>query len=112
MVQLDFASGLGALYAYEHQTSEVSKPKVDGLKKHYSIDDERSLQFFTVHMDADELHSEECVNLIANLNEEEQGKVVQGAKKGAELLWGFLDGMMNACAHCRGIFIKKGENFF
>ncbi|MCM1002543.1 CADD family putative folate metabolism protein [Wolbachia pipientis] len=100
IVRLGFASGLGALYAYERQTPEVSKSKIDGLKRHYSIDDERSLQFFTVHMDADEWHSEECANLIADLNEEEQGKVMQGAKKGAKLLWGFLDGMMNAYAHC------------
>ncbi|MGL9688942.1 MAG: CADD family putative folate metabolism protein [Wolbachia sp.] len=100
IVRSGFAMGLGALYAYERQTPEVSKSKIEGLKKHYSIDDERSLQFFTVHMDADEWHSEECANLIADLNEEEQGKVMQGAKKGAKLLWGFLDGMMNAYAHC------------
>ncbi|WCR58518.1 MAG: PqqC-like protein [Wolbachia endosymbiont of Ctenocephalides felis wCfeJ] len=100
IVRSGFAMGLGALHAYERQTPEVSKSKIDGLKKHYSINDERSLQFFTVHMHADEWHSEECANLIADLNEEEQGKVMQGAKKGAKLLWGFLDGMMNAYAHC------------
>lgn len=55
-------------------------------------------------MEADEWHSEECANLIADLSEEEQEKVIQGAKKGAKLLWGFLDGMIrlslnsvNAC---------------
>lgn len=46
-------------------------------------------------MEADEWHSEECANLIADLSEEEQEKVIQGAKKGAKLLWGFLDGMLN-----------------
>lgn len=95
IVKSDFAAGLGALYAYERQTPEVSKSKIEGLKKHYSINDERSLKFFTVHMEADEWHSEECANLIADLSEEEQEKVIQGAKKGAKLLWGFLDGMMN-----------------
>ncbi|MDG7056030.1 MAG: CADD family putative folate metabolism protein [Wolbachia endosymbiont of Meromenopon meropis] len=101
IVRSDFASGLGALYAYERQTPEVSKSKINGLKKHYSINDERSLQFFTVHVDVDEWHTDECKNLIANLNEREQEKVTQGAKKGAKLLWGFLDGMMSAsCAYC------------
>lgn len=95
IVRSSFAEGLGALYAYERQTPEVSKSKIEGLKKHYSINDERSLKFFTVHMEADEWHSEECANLIADLSEEEQDKVMQGAKKGAKLLWGFLDGMMN-----------------
>ncbi|OCA06660.1 CADD family putative folate metabolism protein [Wolbachia endosymbiont of Trichogramma pretiosum] len=95
IVKSDFAAGLGALYAYERQTPEVSKSKIEGLKKHYSINDERSLKFFTVHMEADEWHSEECASLIADLSEEEQEKVMQGAKKGAKLLWYFLDGMMN-----------------
>ncbi len=53
IVKSDFAAGLGALYAYERQTPEVSKSKIEGLKKHYSINDERSLKFFTVHMEAD-----------------------------------------------------------
>lgn len=96
IVKSDFAAGLGALYAYERQTPEVSKSKIEGLKKHYSINDERSLKFFTVHMEADEWHSEECANLIADLSEEEQEKVMQGAKKGAKLLWSFLDGI-NVC---------------
>ncbi len=81
---------MGALYAYERQIPEVSKSKIEGLKKHYSISDERSLQFFTVHMHADKWHSEEYANLIADLSEEEQEKAMQGAKKGAKLLWGFL----------------------
>lgn len=95
IVRSGFAAGLGALYAYERQTPEVSKSKIEGLKKHYSINDERSLQSFTVHMEADEWHSEECANLITDLSAEEQEKVMQGAKKGAKLLWGFLDGVMN-----------------
>lgn len=59
IVRSDFAMGLGALYTYERQIPEVSKSKNEGLKKHYSINDERSLQFFTVHMGADERHSED-----------------------------------------------------
>lgn len=96
IVKSGFAEGLGALYAYERQTPEVSKSKIEGLKKHYSINDERSLKFFTAHMEADEWHSEECANLIADLSEEEQEKVMQGSKKGAKLLWSFLDGI-NVC---------------
>lgn len=93
IVQSDFASGLGALYAYERQTPEVSKSKIEGLKKYYGINDKRSLQFFEVHMEADEWHSEECANLIENLNEEGQSKAGEGAEKGAKLLWNFLDGI-------------------
>ncbi|WP_410543528.1 CADD family putative folate metabolism protein [Wolbachia endosymbiont of Dirofilaria (Dirofilaria) immitis] len=100
IVRSDFAMGLGALYAYERQTPEVSKSKIEGLKKHYLISDKRSLQFFTVHIDADKWHTEECANLIVDLNKKEQEKVIQGAKRGARLLWGFLDGMINAYVSC------------
>ncbi|MCX7343689.1 MAG: CADD family putative folate metabolism protein [Proteobacteria bacterium] len=98
LVKSDFATGLGALYAYERQTPEVSKSKIDGLKAHYGVTDDKSLQFFTVHMKADEWHSEECANLIEKLDEDSKQKAKAGALAGAKLLWNFLSGMENhAC---------------
>ena len=98
LVKSDFATGLGALYAYERQTPEVSKSKIDGLKAHYGITDASSLQFFTVHMEADEWHSEECANLIEKLDESSKQKATAGALDGAKLLWNFLSGMeTHAC---------------
>lgn len=98
LVKSDFATGLGALYAYERQTPEVSKSKIDGLKKHYNLTDDRSLQFFNVHIKADEWHSEECANLIEALDEDGKQKAKEGAIAGAKLLWNFLSGMQeNAC---------------
>lgn len=90
----DYATGLGALYAYERQTPEVSKSKIEGLKEFYAIEDERTLKFFTEHMTADEWHSQECADLIAKLSPEDQKRACEGAVQGAKLLWGFLDGMM------------------
>ncbi|MES2252676.1 MAG: CADD family putative folate metabolism protein [Pseudomonadota bacterium] len=102
-VRSDFATGLGALYAYERQTPEVSVSKIEGLCNYYGIEDERTLKFFAVHADADIWHREECAKLIESLSEDEQQKVLEGAEAGAKLLWGFLDGMMevhgsHACA--------------
>ncbi|MDP4832206.1 MAG: CADD family putative folate metabolism protein [Rickettsiaceae bacterium] len=88
-----YASGLGALYAYERQTPEVAKSKIDGLQKFYKIQDEQTLKFFTVHMEADEWHTEECANLLEKMNSEEQQIALEGAVKGAQLLWNFLDEM-------------------
>lgn len=99
LVKMDYATGLGALYAYERQTPEVSKSKIEGLKKHYNITDAKTLEFFTVHQAADEWHTEELVGLIEKLSPSDQAKVADGAKKGAELLWGFLDGMMEVHQH-------------
>ena len=94
-VKSDFPTGLGALYAYERQTPEIAVSKIKGLKDYYDIDDQQTLKFFSIHADADVWHREECANLIADLNEEEQEKAMAGAEVGAKLLWGFLDGMMN-----------------
>lgn len=96
LVETDYATGLGALYAYERQTPEVSKSKIDGLKKFYHITDEKTLKFFEVHMEADEWHAEEVAGLIASLSPADQEKAAYGAQAGAQLLWGFLDGMMMA----------------
>jgi pyrroloquinoline-quinone synthase len=93
LTDMGYAEGLGALYAYERQTPEVAKSKIEGLQKFYNVSDERSLQFFTVHQTADEWHSEECAQLIAHLSPEEQKRAHSGAVHGAKLLWAFLDQM-------------------
>lgn len=100
LTDADFATGLGALYAYERQTPAVSKSKIEGLQKFYNINDERTLKFFNVHEKADEWHSEECANLLNQLNENDKKKAMDGAVEGAKMLWGFLDGMMEvSCAN-------------
>jgi pyrroloquinoline-quinone synthase len=81
-----FAEGLGAL--------AVAKAKVEGLKSCYGIHNPSALQFFEVHAEADEWHTEEVAGLIRKLDGEEQKKVRGGALTGASLLWNFLDGMM------------------
>lgn len=93
LTEMGYAEGLGALYAYERQTPEVAKSKIEGLKKFYEVCDEKTLQFFTVHEKADEWHAEECAQLIAALPPEQQERAQYGAVRGAKLLWGFLDQM-------------------
>lgn len=93
LTKKDYETGLGAIYAYERQTPEVSKSKIDGLVAHYGINDESTLKFFKVHMVADEWHREEVENLINKCDNKE--KIEFGAIQGAKLLWGFLDGMYN-----------------
>ncbi|WP_341757311.1 CADD family putative folate metabolism protein [Candidatus Tisiphia endosymbiont of Ditula angustiorana] len=93
LTQTDYSTGLGALYAYERQTPTVSKVKIDGLKKHYNIHNQRTLEFFVVHAKTDIWHTNELIKLINKLNSIEQKQVHYGAVKGAKLLWQFLDGM-------------------
>lgn len=96
LVKTDYATGLGALYAYERQTSKVSQSKIEGLKKHYGIHSERILQFFTVHAEADVWHTADLEHLIQKLTHDERINFENGAITGAKLLWNFLSGM-NEC---------------
>lgn len=94
LVRQGYAKGLGALYAYERQTPEVSVSKIEGLTQHYAVTHPDALEFFTVHAEADQWHSDECATLIEALGEDEQKEVYEGAMSGAKLLWQFLDGML------------------
>lgn len=88
-----YAAGLGALYAYEHQIPEIADVKVDGLKKFYGVDDERTLKFFTVHAKADIEHRAALEELLNELSDEERLDAVEGARRVAEGLWDFLSGV-------------------
>ncbi|MCE2993285.1 MAG: CADD family putative folate metabolism protein [Candidatus Jidaibacter sp.] len=97
-----YPKGLGALYVYERQVPAVAKSKIEGLKKFYGIDDPAALQFFEVHMSADQWHSDECANLIAKLSHSDQQIAAEGAEKAAKLLWNFLTGVQKHFAsHCK-----------
>ncbi len=87
----DWRDGLCALYAYESQVPAVSASKIDGLKKFYGIDDERTLAFFTAHQAYDVEHAGQVASLIEQYVEPEQAE--RATRKAAAALWGFLDGM-------------------
>lgn len=87
----DWRDGLCALYAYECQVPEVSASKIDGLKKFYGIQDERTLEFFTAHQIYDVEHSRQVAELIERYVEPERAE--QATREAATALWGFLDGM-------------------
>lgn len=94
LTRSDYAAGLGALYAYEHQTPAVAETKLKGLKAHYGVQDKAGLQFFDVHAKADVWHTEEVAGLLNALTPAEQAKAAQGALTAAKALWGFLDGIV------------------
>lgn len=88
-----YSTGVGALYAYEQQVPDVAKSKIEGLKKFYNISSENGLKFFTVHLEADKWHSEECAWLLEKLSENQKENAREGAIAAAKLLWEFLDGI-------------------
>jgi pyrroloquinoline-quinone synthase len=88
-----YASGLGALYAYESQFPGVASAKIEGLIDRYGIADEGTLRFFRVHEYADVGHSAVCRELLDRLPEAEKAEAVAAGEELAGALWNFLSGV-------------------
>jgi len=88
-----YAEGLASLYTYERQIPEIAETKIQGLKKHYSVNSKEGLEFFETHKKADIHHREECEKLLDSLSEEEQDKAEIAALSTAKHLWNFLSGI-------------------
>ena len=88
-----YASGLGALYAYESQFPAVAAAKIEGLIDRYGIADEETLRFFRVHEGADVEHSRVCRELLDRLPEGQREEAVAAGEELAGALWNFLSGV-------------------
>jgi pyrroloquinoline-quinone synthase len=88
-----YASGLGALYAYESQFPAVAKAKIEGLIENYGIKDEETLRFFRVHETADVEHGAVCRSLLDRLPQNDRREAVAAGEELAGALWTFLSGI-------------------
>ena len=88
-----YASGLGALYAYESQFPGVASAKIGGLIERYGIGDEETLRFFRVHESADVEHSDVCRALLDRLPEDQRDEAIGAGEELAGALWNFLSGV-------------------
>ena len=93
LTRRSYASGLGALYAYESQFPGVASAKIEGLVDRYGIADEETLRFFRVHESADVEHSAVCRALLDGLPEGERAEAVAAGEELAGALWNFLSGV-------------------
>jgi pyrroloquinoline-quinone synthase len=93
-----YASGLGALYAYESQFPGVAGAKIEGLIDRYGIEDEQTLRFFRVHEYADVEHSAVCRELLDRLPEGQRAEAVAAGEELAGALWNFLSGVEASAA--------------
>ncbi len=85
---------LGMLYAYESQTPEVAKTKVDGLRSHYGIDGD-AIEYFELHGELDVEHTQGLATALAEMitSEQDMKQAEAGAATGAGAVWGLLDGV-------------------
>jgi len=89
-----YASGLGALYAYESQLPNIAKTKIKGLVERYDANDARTLKFFEVHELADIEHSDVCRELLDSLPEADRAEAHAAACELSQALLTFLDGRL------------------
>ena len=90
LARSSFHEGLGALYAYESQVPEIAQSKIEGLQSRYGIHDARTLEFFTVHKDADVHHREVIKGLLDALPAVQRAEALAASRLAAEALWNFL----------------------
>ncbi len=93
-----FAEAATALYCYESQVPEVAKTKIAGLKEFYNVDSPSGLQFFEVHIEADEWHAEVGRRFVDRYGNDlsERESVLKTARRCVDALWTFLDGVYEA----------------
>ena len=89
------AGALAALYAYESQQPEVSREKMDGLRRNYGVDSPTALAYFAVHAEADIHHRQgERQALLRCLEDGASAEaVLDSAAEALEAYWGLLDGV-------------------
>jgi pyrroloquinoline-quinone synthase len=89
--------GLASLFAYESQVPSVAKTKIEGLGKWYGIDAARDIAFFSVHIDADVMHSQTSSDLLERLCDDEAkcGAAEAATQRTLDALYGFLDAVVN-----------------
>ncbi len=90
-----FAQAATALYCYESQVPEVAKTKIAGLKEFYGVEEYRGLQFFDVHIGADEWHAAVGRSFVERYatSPAERRAVRETAQRCLDALWSFLDGV-------------------
>ena len=84
------AAGVAAVYAYERQVPEVATSKIDGLRRHYGVEDARTLEFFKVHGVLDVEHSGAEREMVGELAGDAEGEVLEAARAALDAWWRFL----------------------
>ena len=85
------AEGVAAIYAYERQVPEVAQTKIDGLKRHYGIDDAAALRFFVIHGVLDIEHSGHERDMLGELAVGQDAEAISSTTQRAlDAWWDFL----------------------
>ena len=84
------AGGVAAIYAYERQVPQVAQAKIQGLRDHYEVTDDRTLTFWRVHESLDQEHAGAERMMLATLAEDHPEEAVAATEDALEGWWSFL----------------------
>jgi pyrroloquinoline-quinone synthase len=84
-------AAVAAVHAYERQVPAVAQAKIDGLRRRYGIDDDRTLAFFEVHGTLDVEHSDAERRILGTAAADEEDAVVEATRSALDAWWSFLD---------------------
>jgi len=88
------AEGLAALYAYESQIPAICESKIDGLRKHYGLNNPEHYRYFSVHIEADREHSaSERKMLSSYIDNHNLESVKASVNRVLDALWEMLSGV-------------------
>lgn len=90
----DYATALGALYAFEAQQPATATSKLKGLRDHYT-ELNADETYFKVHVDDDE-EPALILQKMETLSAEQQDQAVEACREVADNLWDALSGIMDA----------------
>jgi pyrroloquinoline-quinone synthase len=91
------AEAVAAFYAYEAQVPEIATQKINGLRRHYGVEDARGLAYFAVHEEADVGHRAAWRGWLSRQPAEAKGEALRAAEIALRALWGALDAVSPAC---------------
>ena len=84
-------AAVAALYAYERQVPATSESKIEGLAKHYGVDDKRTTSFFAVHSTLDIEHSGAERQMLGELAVgADEAAIEDATARTLEVWWNFL----------------------
>lgn len=90
-----YYAGLAALHAFESQVPAIAAVKIAGLQRFYGMSDPADFEFFSVHEEADVIHSAAEWSVIERAadTDEKRAEVVAATREACDALWSFLDGV-------------------
>jgi pyrroloquinoline-quinone synthase len=84
------AAGVAAVHAYERQVPAVATAKLSGLRRHYGVDDDRTLAFWEVHRELDVAHAEAERRMLTAMAVVDPRAAETATEESLDAWWAFL----------------------